>query len=314
MQMNFSPELRFDPEEGAAIMHLLEAALVATREHLQGGGGDRPGRAPRWVHRHLARVRLGLSRRGTEGDAVRSFSLQAADLTGHPLALKEEGGFVRWIAGDETWMYPASPEKLFFFGFLTAVGPARWLGAKYTLPGFVELDPEDVVIDCGAFVGGFARAAIDAGAALIAVEPSRTNQVCLRANLPEDAARLEFVGLGASAVHEARFTESSTGLDSTFGKMDEGHATAGYGVDILTIDELCLRSEVKPTFLKIEAEGMESSILQGMKEIRPAKVAVDGSPEGGSDDRARIEGQLESLGYEVRTDQNMIYARLPTSA
>jgi hypothetical protein len=117
------------------------------------------------------------------------------------------------------------------------------------------------------------------------------------------------VGLGPEN-QEALFRESSTGVDSTFGKMDEGIPTATYTVEIVTIDELCNRAGIRPTFLKVEAEGMESAILAGMKEIRPAKVAVDAGPEGGSDDRAAIASRLKSFGYTIRTDLNMIYGRL----
>jgi hypothetical protein len=55
---------------------------------------------------------------------------------------------------------------------------------------------------------------------------------------------------------------------------------------------------------------MESAILRGMGDIRPAKVAVDASPEGGSNDHAEIVRRLEDLGYTVRSDLNMVYARL----
>jgi FkbM family methyltransferase len=216
--------------------------------------------------------------------------------------------FLRWTHGRDTWAYPSSTEKLIFFGFLTAVDPARWLAAKYTLPGFVEIEMGDLVIDCGSFVGGFTRAALRAGASVIAVEPSRVNRRCLQENLKGCQVDIRPVGLGP-ARGKAAFRESSTGVDSTFGRLDEGIPTEAYAVDLVTVDELCQTAGASPAFLKVEAEGMESQILSGMADSRPAKVAVDASPEGGSDDRAAITRRLRSLGYTVRMDLNMIYGR-----
>jgi FkbM family methyltransferase len=215
-----------------------------------------------------------------------------------------------WTNGDHEWSFPSSPEKRLFFGFLAAVGPERWLRAKYSLPGFVEIEAGDVVVDCGAFVGGFARAALESGATVTAVEPSATNRRHLARNT--EGFRLQVEGLGLGAMNGvAVFKESSTGVDSSFaGSVDEGSVTATYELEIWTIDELCERRALKPTFLKIEAEGLETQVLEGMQHTRPAKVVVDASPEGGSDDRDRILDQLRALGYETRLDLNMIYGRL----
>jgi hypothetical protein len=89
--------------------------------------------------------------------------------------------------------------------------------------------------------------------------------------------------------------------------MDDGTCTGAYEVDIVTVDDLCQRVGVKPTFLKVEAEGMEGEILEGMKTLRPRKIAVDASPEGGRHNRAIIVNRLRALHYEVRVDMNMVY-------
>ena len=39
-------------------------------------------------------------------------------------------------------------------------GYEEWLAHKYALPGFVEVKPADVVVDCGAYVGGFSLSAV----------------------------------------------------------------------------------------------------------------------------------------------------------
>lgn len=313
MHSNFSLDIRFAPAECTKIRQLFDAGIEAGAVvH-----GREAGRQPPLPWHSLAGLPGALGRgyfrrseRRRLNRAVAEFCERVEQISGETLMFEDRGPLIRWTHGADTWTYPASREKMFFFGFLTAVGPRRWLANKYTLPGFVELEANDVVVDCGAFVGGFARAAVDTGATVIAVEPSRTNQACLRLNVDNHDVLLKTVGLGRAVAQKVPFHESSTGLDSSFGDIDEGGVTETYAVDILTVDELCARSRIRPTFLKVEAEGMEQQILVGMSQRRPAKLAVDGSPEGGSDDRDAIVRHLQSLGYNVRTDINMIYARL----
>lgn len=297
MALNFSIRTRFDTGEHELISRLLKAS-----EPQRNGTNLFRAVTHALLHGRSAPVDLA------------SFCRVAEDLTGEALTCQLGKDLLRWAHGDEDWVYPCSLEKLMFFGFLTAVGPTRWLTAKYTLPGFVELEADDVVVDCGAFVGGFTIAALRIGASVIAVEPSRTNRRCLQENLRGRSLQdcnvdVQPLGLGPQN-GEAIFRQSSTGVDSTFGILDEGVPTETYLVEIATVDHLCERLGVRPTFLKVEAEGLESKILQGLDTTRPAKVAVDASPEGGSDDRARITRRLKSLGYAVRSDLNMIYGRL----
>ncbi len=307
---NFSAETRFDFDQHQVIKRLLTVATTGRRS-------SPAAENRRYFVHHLrqslaALARLTLPntyRRRSPADGLSQFCALVDQLTGHPLIVEDAGTILQFTHGAEQWTYPASRERLLVFAFQTAVDPASWFGAKYTLPGFVELAPADVVIDCGAFAGGFTRAALRAGASVAAVEPSRTNQRCLEANLRGLDVDIHRVGLGPT-VQRAVFHESSTGVDSSFGKIDQGNQTATYEVEILTVDELCRRSGVQPTFLKVEAEGMESSILAGMEEVRPAKVVIDASPEGGSDDRDAIAKRLKALGYTIRTDLNMIYSRL----
>jgi hypothetical protein len=80
-------------------------------------------------------------------------------------------------------------------------------------------------------------------------------------------------------------------------------------VEVVTVDELCRRVGVQPSFLKVEAEGLEEEIIAGMEHLRPRKIAVDASPEGGADAREAIVARLQVLGYVVSSDSNMVYGR-----
>jgi FkbM family methyltransferase len=238
------------------------------------------------------------------------FCRTVEEVMGERLTCEIDSSFVRWTCKGETWTFPPSNEKLLFFGFLAAVGPSRWLGAKYTLPGFLEIEPGDIVVDCGAFVGGFTQACLERGVeSVVIVEPSHRNRSCIELNIRSDRVLVERCGLGRRT-GEALFRESTTGVDSSFGRLDEGTAIDKYMVRLLTVDELSRSLSLEPTFLKVEAEGLEAQILDGMSSMRPAKIAVDASPEGGSDDRREIYSRLRGLGYEVRVDMNMIYGKL----
>lgn len=304
MALNFTLAARFSGDELESVIQLLEAFGAPSAEWRHQSPGTRMIRAA--GRRTSAVLHATRPRRPV---TVEDFREAAQRITGEPLELDVGEGLQRWTHGTSRWLFPPSAEKSVFFGFLTAVGPARWLGAKYTLPGFVEVEPGDVVVDCGAFVGGFTTAARGAGATVVAVEPSRSNRRCLEGNVHDSDVVVQPVGLGSPS-GRAWFQESSTAVDSTFGLMDEGHAVDRYEVEVLTVDDLCRRTGLTPSFLKVEAEGMELQVLQGLGETRPAKVAVDGSREGGSNDRRLIDAYLRKRGYTVRRDINMIYGRL----
>ncbi|MBO0885548.1 MAG: FkbM family methyltransferase [Mycobacterium sp.] len=294
MPMNFTPEIRFPPKEAAAYDHLLKVAY--NWDTLKG----------RLVSR--VRRRLGLPLRPAM--SLDEFSQIAQSTIGRGVNLSEVDGLWQYQSGSDAWYFPIAQERLLQWAFQVAIGPEICMGAKYQLPGFVEVEPGDTVLDCGAFVGAFSRAAVKAGARVIAVEPSRTNRRCLTRNVERRDVTVHSVGLAAES-GSARFQESSTCVDSSFsGHIDEGSVTAEYDVEIITLAQMCRDLDIQPTFAKIEAEGWELAILRGMGDVRPVKIAIDGSPEGGSDDRPRLCSTLAEFGYDVRTDRNMFYGRL----
>lgn len=305
-KMNFTVDSRFSPEEQRTVVRLLMAS---------DGLAQYPflpvSLASTLVRKGILLTRLTRGRQPTmlAEAGLRRFSTFVQSVTGQPLQCERIQDLLACSHARGVWNFPYSSEKLLGFAFQTAVDPPRWLMAKYTLPGFVELQSDDVVVDCGAFVGGFTVAAARLGATVVAVEPSRTNRRCLHQNIRDMSVRVEAVGLG-SAGGEATFHESSTGVDSSFGQPDEGRRTRSYTVPVMTLDELISTLDNPPTFLKLEAEGSEKDILNGMTVHKPSKISVDASPEGQSSGQGPIAHRLESLGYEVRIDRNMLYGRL----
>jgi hypothetical protein len=64
-------------------------------------------------------------------------------------------------------------------------------------------------------------------------------------------------------------------------------------------------------FVKIEAEGVELEVFEGLGDMRPARLAIDVSPErDGQSPAGEFRTLLEPLGYEVRQRGQVMFARL----
>lgn len=290
---NFTIQTRFEPEIAQTAAALLE--LHGRADGLLRANAPRPAalRADAAEARRLVRA------------VADAYADAAAELVGDAPALDVSDGLMIWRGPSSTLAYPWAPEKLSFFAFLSTFGHAEWMRAKYTLPGVAEIADGDVVLDVGAFVGGFSLAAAGRAESVVAVEPSRRNRRALELNLaPHPHARIVPAGLGAVA-GEMVFADSSTGVDSSFGPLDEGEVVERYPVRIERVDDHL--AEVGVRYAKIEAEGAELQVLEGFGALRPRCIAIDGSPEGGGDDKPRLRAALAAMGYEVHQDVNMIY-------
>ncbi|MEM7299174.1 MAG: hypothetical protein AAF391_13020, partial [Bacteroidota bacterium] len=62
-------------------------------------------------------------------------------------------------------------------------GYIEWLTRKYTLPGFVMVEPGDCVVDCGSFIGGFALGHVGVASEIHTFEPELSNYQCTVRNL-----------------------------------------------------------------------------------------------------------------------------------
>lgn len=178
----------------------------------------------------------------------------------------------------------------------------EFLIEKYTDQNF-QIRPTDTVIDCGAFVGGFSVAARLRGAKrVISVEPSSKNFRCLKLNLSlhtdENPEALN-IGLGAKP-ETAKLNLSLSGCDDSILAPDEGALDSSEEIQIETVANIVGRLGITPSdlFLKVEAEGYEPEIIDGLGDVRPRIVVVDVTPErDGESPRELIQSKLERLGY-----------------
>jgi FkbM family methyltransferase len=129
----------------------------------------------------------------------------------------------------------------------------------------------DVVLDCGANVGVFTRAALKAGAKLVvAIEPAPENIECLRRNFAEEekAGRVIIYPKGVwdkDDFLEMHIDPTNSAADS-FVINKEGWAQVEK-VPLTTIDKLVSELKIdRVTFIKMDIEGAEPNALTGAKE------------------------------------------------
>ncbi|WP_168171522.1 FkbM family methyltransferase [Lacimicrobium sp. SS2-24] len=192
-----------------------------------------------------------------------------------------------------------------------ACGYANWLFNKYHLQGFVEVEDGDIIIDCGAFVGGFSVACANIAKLIIAIEPSSLNYFCLDNNLKpyENALALRFALGNECGV--VQLNCSTSAVEHSLLEPDDGDILYTETVAISRVDALIKSIGIdRVDFLKLEAEGFEPEIITGLGELRPKKLAIDVSPERNNESPANeIIKVLVNHGYECKQRGHVLFAR-----
>jgi FkbM family methyltransferase len=175
-----------------------------------------------------------------------------------------------------TWNHPSNPH--------------------FYLKGSVRIGPGDVVLDCGACEGFFARQALELGVEkVLCVEPNREMVDCLKASFPNEIAEGRLIVLPVamgSLSGEANF--SVLPGDAFSGRFCD---SGGDRVPILTLDQLVTEYGA-PTMIKMDLEGSEYEALRGglelLKKYLP-KLAI--TTYHNSWDYAVISNFLRGVGY-----------------
>jgi len=134
----------------------------------------------------------------------------------------------------------------------------------------VTLRRGDVVLDCGANVGVYTRAALQAGARLVvAIEPAPENIECLRRNFAAEAARGRVIVYPKGVWDRDDFL--SLNVDPTNSPADsfllrpEGSVVLEK-VPLTTIDKLVAELKLERVdFIKMDIEGAEPNALIGAR-------------------------------------------------
>jgi FkbM family methyltransferase len=195
---------------------------------------------------------------------------------------------------------------------LITFGYEQWLQRKYALPGFVQVRPGDVVVDCGSYVGGFSLSAAPVASQVHAFEPERRNAACAKRNL----SRFGNVRVVECGLHdrsdEMTLNVSPSSVEHSFLRPDDGVTIEERSVRVVALADYARANDISRfDFVKIEAEGVELEVFAGLGEMRPAQFAIDVSPERDkTSPAAEFRSLLEPLGYAVRQRGQVMFARL----
>lgn len=172
--------------------------------------------------------------------------------------------------------------------------PFRLLRLRRFYAGFVA--PGSLVFDVGAHLGSRVRAFRSLDARVVAIEPQRSCESVLRRFYGEDALVEivpEAVGddLGEAELQVASEKPTMSTLSTHWiSKIREHYPEQGISWDrtetvkVTTLDDLITRFGM-PDFVKIDVEGFEPQVLQGLSEAVPAlsfeflPAALDGALE-----------------------------------
>ncbi|MGI9624711.1 MAG: FkbM family methyltransferase [Acidimicrobiales bacterium] len=191
-----------------------------------------------------------------------------------------------------------------------ACGYETWLARKYALPGFVEVEANDVVIDCGAYVGGFSLSAARVAAEVHLFEPDALNHQCVERNVSSNV-RVNRMGL-YDVDETVILNVSESSVEHSILVPDDGEILRQEPVRVVRLDTYCSEHGIRALdFVKIEAEGVELEAVAGLGSVRPKKFAIDVSPErDGESPAAEFTDLLIGRGYEVRQRAHVLFARL----
>lgn len=190
-------------------------------------------------------------------------------------------------------------------------GYSELIFRKYNLPGFVEVARDDVVIDVGAFVGGFSINASASARNVFSFEPETNNFNCLLINtsLRQNIHPIKSA-LGAITGPQL-LNLSSSAVEHSFLEPDEGCTGKQEAVSMYRLDDFAAEHHVaKVDFLKLEAEGYELEVFEGLGDIRPIKIAIDVSPERNGESPAEAFRKKLEGNYDVEQRGNVLFARI----
>lgn len=174
----------------------------------------------------------------------------------------------------------------------------------YTYEDFVSVNNDDIVVDVGAYVGGFSVFASRKAGRVISIEPNFKVDKSLGITV-EGIDNIKCVPKAAWHCSDTlEINKSFMSNENSILKVDHKSTKETFRVEADTVPNIVREIGFSHIdYLKIEAEGVEPEILEGAlddtMEIR--KIAVDASPErDGMPVVDKISRILMSNGYECR--------------
>jgi len=171
------------------------------------------------------------------------------------------------------------------------------------------LKDNDVVLDVGAHVGFYSMLSsvlIGEKGCVHSFEPTPWTFKLLKQN----TEKLSNVILNNNAVSDKKESISFQDYGPGYGAYNTAHAGGStlkkksetVHVETIVLDDYCREKNIQPTFIKLDAEGYEFSILNGMnyllEEIRPLVTLEVAGDEGWSDNCKKSINYLLSKKYK----------------
>jgi tetratricopeptide (TPR) repeat protein len=105
---------------------------------------------------------------------------------------------------------------------------------------------------------------------------------------------------------------SPSSVEHSLLRPDDGQVVEVREIDVVSLKDYADRSGITEfDFVKIEAEGVELEVFDGLDDLRPRKLAIDVSPErDGVSPADEFRERLTHLGYEIRQRGHVMFAKL----
>lgn len=183
---------------------------------------------------------------------------------------------------------------------------------KYTIEDFVQVEEDDTVVDIGAFIGEFARPAGERGEQVVAVEPDERNAAALRRNLAHVQENAVVQKAAWKETGKRTFQVAGDPSEGSILDVDSDDVTGTVTLETIRVDDLAAEFALDTIgYLKVEAEGAEPEVLEGIGEVHVEKIAVECAPEReGTAPTEAVTDWLSAHDYEVRHRDHIVFGRL----
>lgn len=200
------------------------------------------------------------------------------------------------------------------FEYYRQIGSERIenLSNRYFTHDDVHIKPTDTVFEVGAFVGVTTAMAANQAQRVIALEASPRNYNCAERNL--DNNNVQLLNLAAwDEPGELEINYGEQANDDSLIQPDFGYAGQSVTVRSDTIENIAAEQGVETVdFLKVEAEGAEPEVIEGIGEMDIERVVVSCTEErDGESPREEVSEILRSKGYQIVefNDKGFLFAK-----
>jgi FkbM family methyltransferase len=176
---------------------------------------------------------------------------------------------------------------------------------RYFLHDKCSLDPSDTVFDIGAARGISTQVAAQKAARVFAFEPSPRMFNCLKKNINEDSIQI-YQQAAWDEPGEMNMNYGIFSKDDSLLEPDTGQTGISKIVRVDTVEKFAKENGVeKIDFAKIEAEGGEPEVIDGIGSLPVEKIVVNCSPEReGKSPSEEVIKKLTAMGYEIDSPED----------